>query len=104
MTRLDGREDEIRHFLKFGVSKSSIAKITGVTRTTLYTFIATRGHRHTRASPHAGLAPAVSVYSCTNLVSSLLLEARKAAKYEAPELHHLTGHSIPLAGKPLTRA
>ena len=43
VTRLDGREDEILHFLKFAVSKSSIAKITGVTRTTLYNFIATRG-------------------------------------------------------------
>ena len=43
MSRLGGREDEIRHFLKLGVSKSSIAKITGVTRTTLYNFIATRG-------------------------------------------------------------
>ena len=42
VSRLDGREDEIRHFLKLGVSKSSIAKITGVTRTTLYNFIATR--------------------------------------------------------------
>ena len=43
VSRLDGREDEIRHFLKLGVSKSSIAKITGVTRPTLYNFIATRG-------------------------------------------------------------
>ena len=42
-SRLDGREDEILHLLKLGVSKSSIAKITGVTRTTLYNFIATRG-------------------------------------------------------------
>ena len=41
--RRDGRENEIRHFLKLGVSKSSIAKITGVTRPTLYNFIATRG-------------------------------------------------------------
>ena len=31
VSRLDGREDEIRHFLNLGVSKSSIAKITGVT-------------------------------------------------------------------------
>ena len=43
VSRLNGREDEIRHFLTLGVSKSSIAKITGVTRTTLYNFIATRG-------------------------------------------------------------
>ena len=43
MSRLDGREDEIRHFLTLGVSKSSIAKITGVARTTLYNFITTRG-------------------------------------------------------------
>ena len=43
VSRLDGREDEIRHFLNLGVSKSSIAKITGVTRPTLYNFIATRG-------------------------------------------------------------
>ena len=43
VSRLDGREDEILHLLKLGVSKSWIAKITGVTRTTLYNFIATRG-------------------------------------------------------------
>ena len=43
VSRLDGREDESRHFLNLGVSKSSIAKITGVTRPTLYNFIATRG-------------------------------------------------------------
>jgi len=42
VSRLDGREDEIRHFLKLGVSKSSIAKITGVARPTLYNFMATR--------------------------------------------------------------
>ena len=43
VSRLDGREEEIRHFLELGVSKSSIARITGVTKTTLYNFIATRG-------------------------------------------------------------
>ena len=43
VSRLDGKEDEIRHFLKLGVSKSSIAKITGVSRQTLYHFIRTRG-------------------------------------------------------------
>ena len=43
VSRLDGREEEIRHFLELAVSKSSIAKITGVNRTTLYNFIATRG-------------------------------------------------------------
>ncbi len=30
VSRLDGKEDEIRHFLKLGVSKTAIAKITGV--------------------------------------------------------------------------
>ena len=44
VSRLDGREDEIRHFLNLGVSKSSIAKITGVTRPTLYNI-----HRHPSA-------------------------------------------------------
>ena len=43
VSRLDGKEDEIRQFLKLGVSKSSIAKITGVSRPTLYHFIGTRG-------------------------------------------------------------
>ena len=48
MSRLNGREDKIRHFLTLGVSRSSIAKITGVARTTLYNFITTRG---LKASP-----------------------------------------------------
>ena len=43
VSRLDGKEDEIRRFLKLGVSKSAIAKITGVFRQTLYHFIGTRG-------------------------------------------------------------
>ena len=30
VSRLDGKEDEIRHFLGLGVSKASIAKITGL--------------------------------------------------------------------------
>ena len=43
VSRLDGKEDEIRRFLKLGVSKSAVAKITGVSRPTLYHFIGTRG-------------------------------------------------------------
>ena len=43
VSRLDGKQDEIRRFLKLGVSKSAIAKITGVSRPTLYHFIGTRG-------------------------------------------------------------
>ena len=43
VSRLDGKEDEIRRFLKLGVSKSAIAKITGVSRPTLYHFLGTRG-------------------------------------------------------------
>ena len=48
VSRLDGREDEIRHFLELGVSKTAIAKITGVSRTTLYSFMTTRGLRLSR--------------------------------------------------------
>lgn len=44
-SRLDGREDEIRKLLDFGVSKSAVAKITGVSRPTLYNFLSTRGDR-----------------------------------------------------------
>ena len=33
VSRLDGKEDEIRRFLELGVSKTAIAKITGVSRT-----------------------------------------------------------------------
>ena len=35
VSRLDGKEDEIRRFLELGVSKTAIAKITGVSRTGL---------------------------------------------------------------------
>ena len=41
-SRLDGKEGEIRHLLSIGVSKASIAKITAVSRQTLYHFIRTR--------------------------------------------------------------
>ncbi len=40
---LDGREEEIRQFLTLGVSKTEIARITGVSRSTLYNFMQTRG-------------------------------------------------------------
>ena len=43
MSRLDGKEDEIRQFIDLGVSRNAIAKITGVSRSTLYNFMATRG-------------------------------------------------------------
>ena len=45
VSRLDGKEDEIRRFLKLGVSKTAIAKLTGVSRTALYSFMNTRGIR-----------------------------------------------------------
>ena len=48
VSRLDGKEDEIRHFLELGVSKTAIAKITGVSRTALYSFMTTRGLRPSR--------------------------------------------------------
>ena len=41
-SKLDGREDEIRQLLSLKVSKASIAKITGVDRSTLYHFIRSR--------------------------------------------------------------
>ena len=41
-SRLDGREDEIRQMLDLGVSKSGVAKITGVSRPTLYNFLNSR--------------------------------------------------------------
>ena len=48
VSRFDGKEDEIRRFLELGVSKTAIAKITGVSRTALYSFMSTRGLRPTR--------------------------------------------------------
>jgi len=42
-SKLDGREDEIRRLLALEISKASIAKITGVDRSTLYNFIRSRG-------------------------------------------------------------
>ena len=45
VSRLDGKEDEIRRFLDLGVSKTAIAKLTGVSRTALYSFMSTRGLR-----------------------------------------------------------
>ena len=43
MSRLDGKENEIRQFIDLGASRTAIAKITGVSRSTLYNFMATRG-------------------------------------------------------------
>jgi hypothetical protein len=39
---LDGKEGEIKKLLALTVSKASVAKITGVDRSTLYHFIQTR--------------------------------------------------------------
>jgi len=41
-SKLDGREEEIKELLGMGVSKSSIAKITRVSRANLYHFIRSR--------------------------------------------------------------
>ena len=41
-SKLNGQEEEIQRLLNLQVSKSSIAKITGVDRSTLYHFIRTR--------------------------------------------------------------
>jgi len=41
-TKLSGKEEQIRELLGKGVSKSSIAKVLGVSRGTLYSFIAGR--------------------------------------------------------------
>ena len=46
--RLDDKEDEIHHSLNLDVSKGAIAKITGVSRRTLYNFIGTRGFKPSR--------------------------------------------------------
>ena len=40
---LTSLKDDIRRFLELGVSKTAIAKITGVSRTALYSFMSTRG-------------------------------------------------------------
>jgi len=42
-SKLDSRKEEISQLLSFGVSKSAIARITRVDRTTLYHFIKSRG-------------------------------------------------------------
>ena len=42
-SKLDGKKEEIRKLLELKVSKASIAKITGVDRSTLYNFIKSRG-------------------------------------------------------------
>ena len=41
-SRLNGKEDEIQKLLDLKVSKASIAKITGVDRSTLYHFMRSR--------------------------------------------------------------
>ncbi len=43
ISKLDGRSKEIERLLALGVSKSSIAKIMGVARTTVNHFIKSRG-------------------------------------------------------------
>ena len=43
VSRLNGKEDDIRRFLELGVSKTAIAKLTGVSHTTLYSFMRIRG-------------------------------------------------------------
>jgi DNA invertase Pin-like site-specific DNA recombinase len=48
-SKLDGKEAEIRRLLALSVSKASIAKITGVDRSTLYHFI--RSRRLSREMP-----------------------------------------------------
>lgn len=41
-SKLKGREDEIQKYLKIGLSKTAIAKLLGVARSTLYDYLETR--------------------------------------------------------------
>ena len=50
VSRLDGKEDEIRRFLELGVSKTAIAKLTGVSRTALKQL---HDHQRAQAEPLA---------------------------------------------------
>ena len=43
VSRLNGKEGAIRRFIELGLSKPAIAKLTGVSRTALYSFMSTRG-------------------------------------------------------------
>ena len=43
VSRLDGKEDDLRRVLELGVSKTAIATITGVSRPSLYSFMSTQG-------------------------------------------------------------
>ena len=52
-SKLDGKEAEIRRLLALSVSKASIAKITGVDRSTLYHFI--RSRHLSRETPRTAL-------------------------------------------------
>jgi DNA invertase Pin-like site-specific DNA recombinase len=52
-SKLDGKEEEIRMLLEKTVSKASIAKIVGVSRTALHHFIRTR-KLNVKASAHVG--------------------------------------------------
>ena len=45
VSRLNGKEDDIRRFFELGVSKTAIAKLTGMSRTTLYSFMRIRGFK-----------------------------------------------------------
>lgn len=47
-SKLDSRRDEIEKLMRLGVSKSAIARITGVNRSTLYHFIKSRGIQWSR--------------------------------------------------------
>ena len=49
-SKLSGKEDEIQRLLRLNVSKSSIAKITGVDRSTLHHFIQSRNLMPARTS------------------------------------------------------
>ena len=41
-SRLDGRENEVLKLLDLGISKSAVAKMTGISRPTLYNFLNSR--------------------------------------------------------------
>ena len=48
-SRLNGKEDAIRRFLKLGLSKTATTKLTGVSRHTLYSFMSHRHHQDREA-------------------------------------------------------
>ena len=94
VSRLDGKEDEIRHFLRLGVSKSAIAKITGVSSPTLSVHFYTNLASTLESTTVSAWSDRMSLVALPGSVQVLVEGVEDGLEYRHPLFEVAEGHGV----------